>query len=244
MLIEERMNTYVDTRTPYLIRNTGEIIHWSERDGWAHFYLYGPDGDLIRQINSGPWHSHQILKVDEEERVMFFMAHGREEGENPYYRHLYRVTLDGSDLRLLNPGNYNHLSVMSDSYNYFVNNYSRVDTAPASEVRNADGELVMKLETADLSNLKNAGYQFPAPYSVKAADGVTDLYGVMYKPFDFDPDKKYPLIMYVYPGPQTEAVNASFSQHMDRTDRLAQLGVHSGHHRQQGRASQPVQVVS
>ncbi len=224
VLIEERMNTYVDTRTPYLIRETGEIIHWSERDGWAHFYLYGPDGELIRQINSGPWHSHQILKVDEDERVMFFTAHGREEGENPYYRHLYRVNLDGSDLRLLNPGNYNHHSVVSDSYNYFINNYSRVDTAPVSEVRNADGELLMKLETADLSNLKNAGYQFPTPYSVKAADGVTDLYGVMYKPFDFDPDKKYPLIMYVYPGPQTEAVNASFSQRMDRTDRLAQLG--------------------
>ncbi len=224
VLIEERMNTYVDTRQPYLIPETGEIIHWSERDGWAHFYLYDADGELIRQITSGPWHSHQVLKVDVENRIMFFTAHGREEGENPYYRHLYRVNLDGSDLRLLNPGNYNHLSVVSDSYNYFVNNYSRVDTAPRSEIRNADGEFVMELETADLSNLKNAGYQFPTPYSVKAADGVTDLYGVMYKPFDFDPDKKYPIIMYVYPGPQTEAVNTSFSQRMDRTDRLAQLG--------------------
>ncbi len=138
--------------------------------------------------------------------------------------YLFRINLNGSGLRLLNPGNYNHQAVVSDSYRYFVNNYSRVNTTPRSEVRNARGELVMELETADLSNLVNAGYQFPEPYTVKAADGVTDLYGVMYKPFDFDPAKSYPLIMYVYPGPQTEAVNTSFSHRMDRTDRLAQLG--------------------
>ncbi len=224
VLIEERMNTYVDTRSPHLIRNTGEIIQWSERDGWAHFYLYDADGNMQQQITTGPWHANRILEVDERNRVMYFVAMGREEGENPYYGHTYRINLDGSGLRLLNPGNYDHQSVMSDSYNYFVNNYSRVDAVPRSEIRNNRGEMVMELETADLSNLKNAGYQFPEPYTVKAADGVTDLYGVMYKPFDFDPDKKYPIIMYVYPGPQTEAVNTRFSSAMDRTDRLAQLG--------------------
>jgi len=224
VLIEERMNTYVDTRPPHLIRSTGEIIQWSERDGWGHFYLYDKHGQLIRQITTGPWYANRIIKVDERNRVMFFTGQGREEGENPYYTHLYRINLDGSRLQLLNPGNYNHQSVVSDSYRYFVNNFSRVDATPRSEVRNARGELVMDLETADLSNLLNAGYQFPEPFTVKAADGVTDLYGVMYKPFDFDPNKSYPLIMYVYPGPQTEAVNASFSHRMDRTDRLAQLG--------------------
>ena len=224
VLIEERMNTYVDTRRPYLIEETGELIQWSERDGWAHFYLYDHDGEKRHQITTGPWHAHRIIKVDEDDRVMYFTAQGREEGENPYYTHFYRINLDGSDLQLLNPGNYTHRVALSDSYQYFVNNYSRVDATPRSDIRDADGELVMHLETADLSNLKNAGYQFPEPYQVKAADGVTDLYGVMYKPYDFDPDKKYPLLMYVYPGPQTEAVNTSFSQYMDRTDRLAQLG--------------------
>ncbi len=224
VLIEERMNTYVDTRPPYLIRNTGEIIQWSERDGWAHFYLYGKDGEQVFQITTGPWHADRIIKVDERSRVMYFTAQGREAGENPYYTHLYSINLDGSGLRLLNPGNYDHHSVMSDSFNYFVNNYSRVDAVPRSEIRNSRGELVMELEEADLSNLLNAGYKFPEPFKVKAADGITDLYGVMYKPFDFDPEKYYPLIMYVYPGPQTEAVNTSFSQRMDRTDRLAQLG--------------------
>ncbi|TVR72062.1 MAG: S9 family peptidase, partial [Marinilabiliales bacterium] len=224
VLIEERMNTYVDTRPPYLIRNTGEIIQWSERDGWAHFYLYGEDGEEKFQITTGPWHADRIIKVDERSRVMYFTAQGREAGENPYYTHLYSINLDGTGLRLLNPGNYDHQSFMSDSFNYFVNNYSRVDAAPRSEIRNSRGELVMELEEADLSNLLSAGYKFPEPFTVKAADGITDLYGVMYKPFDFDPEKYYPLIMYVYPGPQTEAVNTSFSHRMDRTDRLAQLG--------------------
>jgi dipeptidyl aminopeptidase/acylaminoacyl peptidase len=224
VLIEERMNTYVDTRPPYLMRNTGEIIQWSERDGWAHFHLYGADGEKKLQITSGPWHADRIIKVDEQNRVLYFTAQGREAGVNPYYTHFYSINLDGSGLRLLNAGNYDHQSVMSDSFKYFVNNYSRVDAVPRSEVRNARGEVVMQLEEADLSNLLHAGYQFPETFTVKAADGITDLHGVMYKPFDFDPEKSYPLIMYVYPGPQTEAVNTSFSQSMDRTDRLAQLG--------------------
>ena len=224
VLIEERMNTYVDTRNPFLLASTGEIIQWSERDGWAHFYLYDRNGQMKQQITTGPWAVNQVVKVDERNRVLYFTAQGREKGENPYYSHLYRVNLDGSGLRLLNPGDYNHITHMSDSFRFFVNNYSRVDANPASEVRNARGELVMQLESADLSNLINAGYNFPEPFTVKAADGINDLYGVMYKPFDFDPNKSYPLILYVYPGPQTEAVNADFSSSMDRTDRLAQLG--------------------
>lgn len=223
-LFTEQMNTYVDTQSPYLIPNTNEIIHWSERDGWAHFYLYDAKGKLVRQLTEGPWHCGTIIKVDEKARVMYFSAHGRDKDENPYYEHLYRINLDGSGLKLLNKGDYDHRAIMSDSFRFFVNNYSRVNTTPKSEIRNSNGELVMELETADLSNLLAAGYQFPEPFKAKAADGRTDIYGVMYKPFDFDPDKKYPIIQYVYPGPQTEAVNTSFSSRMDRTDRLAQIG--------------------
>ena len=223
-LVEERLNTYVEIQNPYLINNENEFIHWSERDGWAHFYLYDGAGNLKKQITSGPWHCNRILKVDEKNRVMYFTANAREKNENPYYEHLYKVNLDGSGLTLLDKGNFNHDVEMSDSYRYFVDNFSRVNTTPATEIRDNQGKLVMKLETADLSNLFAAGYKFPETFKAKAADGITDIYGVMYKPFDFDSTKLYPVLEYVYPGPQTEAVNASFSSRMDRTDRFAQLG--------------------
>ena len=223
-LVEERLNTYVEIQNPYLINSGNEFIHWSERDGWAHFYLYNGEGNLKKQITSGPWHCNRILKVDEKNRVMYFTANAREKNENPYYEHLYKVNLDGSGLTLLDKGNFNHDVEMSDSYRYFVDNFSRVNTIPATQIRDNQGKLVMQLETADLSNLFAAGYKFPETFKAKAADGITDIYGVMYKPFDFDSTKLYPVLEYVYPGPQTEAVNASFSSRMDRTDRFAQLG--------------------
>jgi dipeptidyl aminopeptidase/acylaminoacyl peptidase len=224
VLIEERMNTYIETKRLHILNNGKELIHWSERDGWGHFYLYDENGTLKNQITSGPWHCSEIVRVDEKNRVLYFTANSREPGENPYYDHLYRVNLDGSGLQLLNPGNYTHNAEMSDSYKYFVNTFSRVNTVPKSEIRDNTGKPVMELATADLKNLFAAGYKFPEPFKAKAADGITDIYGVMYKPFDFDSTKRYPLIEYVYPGPQTEAVNAAFSSKMDRTDRLAQLG--------------------
>lgn len=223
-LVEERLNTYVETRTPTLINDGKQFIWWSERDGWAHWYLYEGDGTLVRQITSGPYHCDAVAGVDEEKGLLYFTANAREEGEDPYYTHAYRVRLDGSGLTLLNPGNYNHSANMNDQATYFVNNYSRVNTTPGSALYDASGRKIMELEMADLSKLQEAGYQFPEPYTVKAADGITDLYGVMYKPFDFDSTKHYPVIAYVYPGPQTEAVSKSFSARMDRTDRLAQMG--------------------
>ena len=227
VLIEERLNTYIeaiDDGRLHMIGDGEEFIHWSERDGWAHYYLYDGNGNMKQQITSGPWHAERILKIDEKNRVMYFIGKGYENNENPYYSHLYRINLDGTGMKLLNKGNFDHLSEMSDSYEYFVDNYSRVNTVPRSVIRNNQGDMVMDLETADLSNLFTAGYKFPQPIKVKADDGVTDIYGVMYKPFEFDTTKKYPILEYVYPGPQTEAVNTSFSARMDRTDRFAQLG--------------------
>jgi dipeptidyl aminopeptidase/acylaminoacyl peptidase len=223
-LVEDRMNTYVEPNRLHIVNNGKELIHWSERDGWAHLYLYNANGQLKNQITSGPWHCSGIEKVDAKNRVIYFWANGREKDENPYYDHLYRVNFDGSNLQLLNKGNFTHDMEMSDSFKYFVNNYSRVNTAPKSEIRDSYGKKVMDLETADLSNLFAAGYKFPEPFKAKAADGITDIYGVMYKPFDFDSTMRYPIIEYVYPGPQTEAVNTKFSARMDRTDRFAQLG--------------------
>jgi len=228
-LIEESLNTSIEIKKPGLINKGKEIIEWSERDGWGHFYLYDENGNIKNQITQGPWHTEDILGIDEEKRILYFSANGREQinnstKEDPYYLHLYKVNFDGSGLQLLNPGNYDHSFSLNDKKTYFVNNSSRVNTTPVSALYSSEGKKLMDLETADLSSLFAAGYKFPETFKVKADDGITDIFGVMYKPYDFDSTKKYPIIEYVYPGPQTESVNKSFSKGMDRIDRLAQLG--------------------
>jgi dipeptidyl aminopeptidase/acylaminoacyl peptidase len=222
LVIEERSNTYIDFEKPELLGN--ELIWWSERDGWGHFYLYGKDGTIKRQLTSGPYHTAGAARVDGTLRKLYFTANGKEKGEDPYYEHLYSVSLDGGAVTLLNKGDFNHEISINDGASYFVSNFSRVNTVPASVLYDRNGAKIMDLETADLSQLMAAGYKFPEPFTFKADDGITDLYGVMYKPFDFDSTRSYPLVQYVYPGPQTEAVNKSFGRGMDRTDRLAQFG--------------------
>ncbi|NVJ87989.1 MAG: S9 family peptidase [Flavobacteriaceae bacterium] len=225
-LIEEHSNVYIENRgkSIVLFNNEQEILFWSERDGWGHFYLYDSDGNLKKQVTEGPYHVDSFEGLDEKSRELFFVANGINKDIDPYYSHLYKINLDGSGMKVLNDGNFNTSTDLSDNTKFFVSNYSRVNTVPKSELRNSNGRVIMELEEADLSQLFAAGYKFPEPFKAKAADGVTDIYGVMYKPYDFDSIKKYPLIEYVYPGPQTEAVNKSFSQYMDRTDRLAQVG--------------------
>lgn len=223
-LVEERANTYLDIQQPVLVNDGQEFVFWSERDGWGHYYLYDGGGKLKNQITSGEFYCSDIVGLDEKTRTLFFQANGREENEDPYYQHLYRINLDGSGMKLLNPGNFDHQSEMDENEQYFVNNSSRVNTVPESALYNSAGQLILPLETADLTQLFAAGYRFPEPFKVKADDGITDLYGVMYKPFDFDSTRTYPLIEYVYPGPQTEAVNKAFGRSMDRIDRLAQFG--------------------
>jgi len=223
-IIDERFNTYVEINRPGIVKNTNEVIHWSERDGWAHFYLFDANGKLKNQITKGAFHCTDIINIDAKNRVLYFTANGKEAKEDPYYVHLYRINFDGSGMKLLNTGDYDHAVNMNDEATYTVDNFSRVNTTPQSVLLDKNGLKVMILETADLSSLMTSGYKFPEPFKIKADDGVTDIYGVMYKPFDFDPNKKYPIIEYVYPGPQTEAVNKSFNKSMDRTDRLAQFG--------------------
>ncbi len=221
-VVEERFNTYFHPDRPELLPN-GDVLWLSERDGWQHIYRYGPDGTLKNRLTEGAWHVDGIASIDEEDGVVYFTANGREAGEDPYYDHLYRVRLDGSDLHLVSPGDADHSVAMSESSRFVVDNYSRVDTVPASVLRNAEGEVVAELQTADLSGLNDAGWSAPDPFSVKAGDGITDLYGVLYKPFDFDPDRQYPIVTYVYPGPQTEAVPKSFTTGGDEAA-LAQFG--------------------
>ena len=229
ILVEENLNTYVEIKKPGIIKSTEEFVEWSERDGWAHLYLYDKEGKLKNQITQGPWHVEDIVAIDEEKRVVYFSANGKENvnattKEDPYYLHLYKVNLDGSGLQLLNAGNFDHSFMMNDKKSYFVNTSSRINSTPISSLYSTDGKKLMDIETADLNSLFAAGYKFPETFKVKADDGITDIFGVMYKPYDFDSTKKYPIIEYVYPGPQTESVNKSFSKGMDRIDRLAQLG--------------------
>jgi dipeptidyl aminopeptidase/acylaminoacyl peptidase len=228
VVVAESLNTSIEIKKPELIKNGAELVEWSERDGWAHLYLYDGQGNLKNQITQGAWHVEAVIGVDEIKRVVYFSANGRESvnggKEDPYYMHLYKINLDGSGLQLLNAGNFHHSFSVNDNNTYFVNTASRVNTTPVSSLHSADGRKLMDLETADLRNLMATGYKFPETFKIKADDGITDLYGVMYKPYDFDSTKKYPIIEYVYPGPQTESVNKSFSKGMDRIDRLAQLG--------------------
>lgn len=224
VVVEERMNTYVELRKPVFFNNGKDFIHWSERDGWAHLYHYTSNGQLKTQLTSGPWHVEEIEGIDEKAKAVFFTGNGKEPGEDPYYLHFYRVGLDGSGVKLLNSGDFEHAVNLDEQKRFFVNNSSRVNTIPVSSLYDVTGRKVMDLEKTDLSALVQAGYKFPEPFTAKADDGVTDLYGVVYKPFDFDSTRKYPVIAYVYPGPQTEAVNKSFGRSMDRVDRLAQFG--------------------
>ena len=225
-LINEHSNVYIESRGKAirLFNNESEMLFWSERDGWGHYYLYDTQGNLKRQVTSGEYHVDTFQGINESERTVYFTANGVDKNIDPYYAHLYKINLNGTGLKSLNPGDFNTSVNVSDSKKYFVSNYSRVNTVPKSELRNSAGGLVMSLEEADLSQLMASGYKFPEPFKMKADDGITDIYGVMYKPFDFDENKKYPLLEYVYPGPQTEAVNKSFSARMNRTDRMAQVG--------------------
>ena len=223
-IIEERMNTYQELRPLAAIGNGKELIHWSERNGWAHLYLYDGKGKLKNAITKGAWHVDQIVKVDEAKRVVYFLANGKEKGENPYYEHLYKANFDGTGLKNISSGDFFHMVQMDDEAQFFVNNYSRVNTVPATALMDNSGRKIMDLETSDFSNMFAAGYQFPEPFKVKAADGITDLYGVMYKPYNMDTTKVYPIVDYVYPGPQVEGTYYPFTRMSPRTDRLAQAG--------------------
>jgi dipeptidyl aminopeptidase/acylaminoacyl peptidase len=199
-------------------------LFWSERDGWGHYYLYdAASGALKNRVTDGEFVTTGIEGVDDKARVVYISAGGREKGEDPYYTHLYRVGFDGTGLKVLDPGDASHSVSVSESAKYFVDNASRVNGAPESFLYDTLGNSLLKVETPDLTPLTEAGFKFPEPFMVKADDGVTDIYGVMYKPFNFDPSRKYPIIAYVYPGPQTESVTKTFNPRSNNVS-LAQFG--------------------
>lgn len=211
------------TQSLRYLDDRNEMIWWSERSGWGHYYLYDTNGKLKNAVTRGRFRASSILDVDEKKGLMWFRGNGREKRENVYYEHLYRVRLDGGDLTLLDEGDASHRSQLSKSRKFVVDNCSRTDKSPVSVLRDGEGNLVMPLEESDTAQLKQLGWHAPERFVVKAADGTTDLYGNMWKPFDFDETKKYPLIVHVYPGPQTEGVTHTFSS-THRLQELAQVG--------------------
>jgi dipeptidyl-peptidase-4 len=224
VIVEERLNTYIETKPLRLANNGQDLIFWSERTGWGHYYLYdAATGALKNALTSGEYVTTSVEGVDDKARVAYIAAVGKETGEDPYFPHLYRVGYDGASIKLLDPGDASHAIALSESNKYFVDNASRVDAAPSATLYDSLGNVVASLETPDISALKEAGFKFPEPFKVKADDGVTDLYGVMYKPFDFDPAKKYPVVLFVYPGPQTESVTKTFNPRSN-SQSLAQFG--------------------
>lgn len=224
VLITEKVeNAYLESQAVRYVKAGGDFLWWSERTGWGHYYLYSNDGKLKNAITSGPYRANSIVELDGDKNRLYFLSYGREEGENPYYRHLYRVNLDGSGLTLLDPGDADHNSTLSPSKNFVVDVASRTDMAPKAVVRDSNGAVILDLEETDLTRLRETGWKMPETFKVKAADGVTDIYGNLWKPFDFDPKKKYPIIANVYPGPQTESVSTGFSATASN-QRLAQLG--------------------
>jgi dipeptidyl aminopeptidase/acylaminoacyl peptidase len=186
------------------VGNGEAVTWWSQRSGWGHLSLYDvATGAMKAQLTTGAWTVRDTPHVDAEYGWVYFTAGGREEERDPYYRHLYRCTLDGADLTLLTPEDADHSVMFSPSGAYFVDTYSRVDLPPISVLRKADGTLVVKLEEADITALTEIGWRFPERFSVKARDGVTDLYGCIFRPTNYDPARRYPVLDSIYPGPQT-----------------------------------------
>ena len=228
VVIHEEKKPYLDyqMRNVSFLNDGKEILFRSERNGWGHYYLYDTaTGNLKNQLTDGTWVAGPVAQIDTVGRKMYFYGYGREKGIDPYYYILYEAHLDRPNaLRLLTPENASHEVSISPSCRYLVDSYSTVSQEPVNVVCNRNGKVIMTLEKPDLQPVYEMGWKAPERFKVKAADGVTDLYGVMWKPADFDSTKVYPIISNVYPGPFFEYVPTRFTINDVYNTRLAQLG--------------------
>jgi dipeptidyl-peptidase-4 len=229
-VLEEKVDTYFeggqDRPNWRFLPASKEVIWFSERDNWGQLYLYDLEtGKLKNRITTGEGNVTQTLRVDQMNRTIYFLGVGKEKGRDPYFVHLYRVRLDGKDLTLLTPEEATHDAFLSPSGRFFVDSYSKPNAPPIAVLRDTQGKLINTLETADISRLVASGWKPVTPITVKARDGVTDLFGLLYKPANFDPSKKYPIVNRIYPGPQTGSVGSrNFSAARGDSQALAELG--------------------
>jgi dipeptidyl aminopeptidase/acylaminoacyl peptidase len=229
VIIDERSKTFIDYSGKYFrhdLEKRDEIIWASERDGWNHLYLYdAKSGKVKKQITSGNWVVREVVKVDEKANTIIFKASGRNADEDPYYIHYYKVNFDGSSLVDLTPEKMEHQATFSADFAYFADTYSTVQTPPVTVLRRTtDGSVVMPLEKTDIADLQAKGWIAPEPFVAKARDGKTDIWGNIYRPTNFDPKKKYPIIEYIYAGPHSSFTQKNFRPCSYAWSGLAELG--------------------
>lgn len=227
-LIEESSRTFVNYSHRFRqdLSNKQEIIWMSERDNWNHLYLYDRSMGMVKnQITKGEWYVRDIIRVDEDARQIYFSANGMVKDEDPYLIRYYRIDFDGTGLTCLTPDEGMHQAWFSSDMKYLVDTWSLVDKAPEAVLRNAlDGKVAMPLETADITKLQAAGWCAPEVFSAKGRDGKTDMWGIIVRPTDFDPNKKYPVIEYIYAGPGSHYTPKTFSPFYWSMSGLAELG--------------------
>ncbi len=224
LLTESIENSFLEIQPLTYVTRGGDFVWFSERTGWGHYYLYSHNGTFKKALTSGSWRAETMVAQDTIKGTLFVGGVGREDGPTPYFRHVYRMNGDGTGFTHLTPTTHDHVARVSPTKRYMVDNFSRADTTPVSVVRDAvTGRVVMSLESMDDTRLREMGWSTPVPFTTKAADGTTDIYGNMWKPANFDSTKSYPIIAYVYPGPQTEQVTSGFSTG-GTMQQLAQLG--------------------
>ncbi|MBS1708704.1 MAG: S9 family peptidase [Armatimonadetes bacterium] len=224
-IIFDNPKTFFDTTQQFLAYLKDESMVWlSERDGYAHLYHIGADGTVLAQLTKGEWVVRQVVKVDEEHNRVVFTASGVHKGEDPYYTHYFAVGLDGKGMVEITPESGAHDGELSPDGEYLVDTYSTVAQAPRHNLRRvADGKLVAKLGEADDSTLRKSGWRYPEPFVAKGRDGKTDIYGVVFRPKNYDPSKKYPVIEDIYAGPQDSFVPKTYRPYF-RNQALAELG--------------------
>ena len=227
-LFTETEKTHVQTRVQWqILWDTNEVLWYSQRDGTAQMYLYDlQTGKPKNQITSGVGPITSIARLDRATRTMWFNAVGKEKGQDPYFSHLYKVGLDGRNFVSLTPDNGTHTAQISPDGKYIIDTFSQPDVAPETVLRDGTtGALIMPLEKADISKLLAYGWKPPMQVKMTASDGKTDIYGVLHRPTNFDPNKKYPIINQAYPGPQSGSVGSrAFSAARGDRQALAELG--------------------
>jgi len=217
---------YYNALYQYWFKDSNELLWISERDGWRHIYLYDiPTGTVKKQLTKGNWVVKSVVNVNEKTRTLIIKACGMDKGEDPYLEKYYTLNMDNGKIQSLTPENANHSVTFSSDYSFFVDSYSRVDLPPVIALRSAvDGKVIVKPEKQpDISEAVNAGWRMPEVFSAKGRDGKTDIWGVIIRPSDFDPDKKYPVIEYIYAGPHDSHVPKSFGMNY-WPSQLAELG--------------------
>lgn len=227
-IVDEQCKTFFDYAAKTYFKRldgTGELLWMSERDGWNHLYLYdAKTGAIKNQITKGEWVVRRVDRVDEGKRQIYFRAMGIRPGQDPYHVHFARVNFDGTGLTVLTEGDGTHELVASPSGKYFIDTYSRADLPPVTELRRtADGSLVVELERADWSPLVAAGWKAPERFAAKGRDGKTDIYGLIHRPTNFDPAKKYPVVEAIYAGPHDQHVPKGFRDYSQCLE-IAELG--------------------